>query len=114
MRDIDAELITEKVKSACIEACNVLPDDVLESLRNALEVEESPVGRDVIEQIIANAEIAKSEETPICQDTGLTLVFVELGQDAHIGGDIYEAINNGVRQGTRRVSSQVNRQASAR
>ncbi|MCL5103433.1 MAG: fumarate hydratase [Armatimonadetes bacterium] len=100
MREIEAGLITEKVKSACIEACNVLPDDVLESLRKAVEAEESPTGRDVIGQLIENAEIAKSEETPICQDTGLTLVFVELGQDAHVvDGDLYEAINEGVRRG---------------
>ncbi|MCL5102729.1 MAG: fumarate hydratase [Armatimonadetes bacterium] len=100
MREIDAELITERVKSACIEACNVLPEDVIASLRSAREVEESSVGRDVIDQLIANAEIAKSEGVPICQDTGITLVFVEMGQDAHIiGGDLYEAVNEGVRRG---------------
>lgn len=100
MRDIDAKLITEKVKDACIEACWNLPKDVADALERAREIEESPVGKDVIDQLIENARIARDERVPICQDTGLTLVFVELGQDAHIsGGNIYDAINEGVRRG---------------
>ena len=100
MREIDAQLITENVSRACIEACCVLPDDVLDALRLARGVEESPAGKDVIEQLIENAEIARSRRMPICQDTGFAIVFVELGQDAHIvGGDLYDAINEGVRRG---------------
>lgn len=100
MRDINAADITENVKRACIEACYCLPEDVEQALRRGLEVEESPVGCDVLEQLIENAAIAREEQVPICQDTGFALVFVELGQDAHItGGDLYEAINEGVRQG---------------
>lgn len=100
MREIDAGLIVEKVKQACIDACNLLPDDVLDALKRARELEESPAGIDVIDQLIENARIARDEQVPICQDTGLALVFVELGQDLHItGGALYDAINEGVRQG---------------
>lgn len=100
MRDISANTITQRVKDACIEACCVLPDDVMAALRSGIAKEESTAGIDVLEQLIENAEIAKTENMPICQDTGLTLIFVELGQDAHIvDGDLYEAISQGVRDG---------------
>lgn len=100
MREIEAERIIEGVKQACIEACRNLPEDVLEALRHAHQIEESPAGREVLEQLIENAEIARAEQMPICQDTGVTIVFVEIGQDAHIvGGDLYGAINEGVRRG---------------
>jgi len=100
MREIQAETITEKVRQACIDACCNLPEDVLEALKRSREIEESPAGRDVLDQLIENAEIARSRQMPICQDTGFAIVFVEVGQDAHIvGGDVYEAINEGVRQG---------------
>lgn len=100
VREIDAGVIVDKVKQACIEACNLLPDDVMDALKCAREVEESPAGVDVIDQLIENAQIARDEQVPICQDTGLTLVFVQLGQDVHItGGALYDAINEGVRQG---------------
>ena len=85
---------------ACIHACWALPGDVFDALKASRETEESPVGRDVIDQLIENAEIAYNEHVPICQDTGLALVFVELGQDAHVvGGGLYDAINEGIRQG---------------
>jgi len=100
MREIDAGAITERVRDACIEACTVLPGGVIDALKHAREIEASPRGRDVLDQLIENAEVAGTDETPLCQDTGLTLVFVELGQDAHItGGDLSEAINEGVRRG---------------
>ena len=68
--------------------------------RTPAQIEESPAGKDVIDQLVENAEIAYNEQVPICQDTGLALVFVELGQDAHVvGGGLYDAINEGVRQG---------------
>ena len=78
----------------------MLPDDVTAALQRSREIEESSAARDVIDQIIENAGIAKEEQVPICQDTGVALVFVELGQDAHIvGGGLYDAINEGVRRG---------------
>ena len=100
MREIRSEQITENVKRACIEACCDLPEDVLDALKQSLEIESSPIAKDVLEQLIENAKIARIEQMPICQDTGFTLVFVELGQDAHVvGGDLNEAINAGVRRG---------------
>jgi len=100
MREISASEITRLLKAACIHACWALPGDVFDALKASREIEESPVGRDVIDQLIENAEIAYNEHVPICQDTGLALVFVELGQDAHVvGGGLYDAINEGIRQG---------------
>lgn len=100
MRNISASNITELVKAACIDACLFLPDDVLDSLKGARRIEESPAGLDVLDQLVENAQIARDEQVPICQDTGLVLVFVELGQDAHIiDGGLYDAINEGIRQG---------------
>lgn len=100
MRDINANQITDNVKQACIEACCNLPEDVLAALKQSREIEESPAGKDVIEQLIENAEIARTKQMPICQDTGFAIVFVELGQDAHIvDGDLNDAINEGVRRG---------------
>lgn len=100
MREIQAGQITEHVRQACIEACCNLPEDVLEALKRSREIEESPAGRDVLDQLVENAEIARTRQMPICQDTGFAIVFVEIGQDAHIAdGDLYEAINEGVRRG---------------
>lgn len=100
MRTIEAKQITEAVAEMCKEAAYYLPDDVYEALKRGREAEESPVGRDVLDQIIRNAEIAKAEDRPICQDTGMTIVFLEIGQDLHIaGGDLEEAVNAGVAKG---------------
>ncbi len=100
MRDITANLITRNVAKACIAAACDLPEDVLDALKNAKACEESPLGQEVLDQLVENAALPSSEQMPICQDTGLALVFVELGQDAHIvGGDIYQAVNEGVRRG---------------
>ena len=100
MRDIDANLITDRVKKACIEACCVLPDEVRSALENAERREESPTGVDVLRQLVENADIARSEHIPICQDTGVALIFVKMGQEAHVtNGSLYDAINEGVRQG---------------
>lgn len=100
MREIDAAAITDGVRRACVEACVRLPDDVLTALERARDTEASPAGRDVLEQLIENARIAREERVPICQDTGITIVFVEIGQDAHIrGGTLEDAINEGVRSG---------------
>lgn len=100
MKEIRADAIADKVRQACIDACCNLPEDVLEALKRSRETEESPAGRDVLDQLVENAEIARTQQMPICQDTGFAIVFVEIGQDAHVvGGDLYEAINEGVRQG---------------
>ena len=100
MREIRAADITDRVRLACIDAACNLPDDVLEALKSSREIEESPAGRDVLDQLIENAGIARAQQMPICQDTGFAIVFVEVGQDAHIvGGDLYDAINEAVRQG---------------
>lgn len=100
MREIDAQEVTKTVSQLFQEACHYLPEDVLTSLKQAREAEESAVGRDVLDRILDNAEVSANEKIPLCQDTGTAVVFLELGQDAHIaGGDLYTAINEGVRQG---------------
>ena len=100
MREVRAQDVTATVARLCQEACIDLGEDVLVALRRARDDEPSPVGRAVLEQILQNAEVARQEQMPLCQDTGLTVVFVELGQDAHVvGGDLREAITEGVRQG---------------
>lgn len=100
MREIDVKEITRTVARLSIEANYFLPSDVLASLQRAVETEESDVGKDVLKQLLENASIAEKEGIPICQDCGLTVVFVEVGQDVHlVGGDLYAAINEGVRQG---------------
>lgn len=100
MREISTEKITEVVKNMCISAnCN-LNDDVYSALKEAEKTEPSPVGREMLSQLIKNADIAKTDCVPICQDTGLAVVFVTMGQDVHItGGSLEGAINEGVRQG---------------
>ena len=100
MRDIEAQEITQTVSRLFQEANFFLPDDVLAGLRQARETEESPVGQEVMDRILENADISAEERIPLCQDTGTAVVFLELGQDAHIvGGDLYTAVNEGVRQG---------------
>ncbi|MGC8861445.1 MAG: fumarate hydratase [Armatimonadota bacterium] len=100
MREVDARVITDRVRDACIWACTVLPTGVLEALKRARETEDWPVAIDVLDQLIENAQIARKERIPICQDTGFALVFVEIGQDTHVaGGSLYDAINDGVRLG---------------
>ena len=100
MREIAAEDITKTVARLCKEANFFLGEDVLSALKKARKEEESPTAINVLDQIIENADIAAKEEMPLCQDCGLAIIFVELGQDAHIkDGDLYEAINEGVRKG---------------
>ena len=100
MRAIDAEEITKTVARLFQEACYYLPEDVLDSLKQAREAEESPAGREVLDRILENADVSAKGELPLCQDTGTAVVFLELGQEVHItGGDLYPAINEGVRQG---------------
>jgi len=100
MREIAAEDITKTVARLCKESNFFLGEDVLSALKKARKEEESPTAINVLDQIIENADIATKEEMPLCQDCGLAIIFIELGQDAHIkGGDLYEAINEGVRKG---------------
>ena len=100
MREITTDKITKAVSELCIKAnCN-LGDDIYAALKTAAEKEESEVGRDVLNKLVCNADIAREKMTPICQDTGMAVVFCEVGREVHITGcDFCEAINEGVRQG---------------
>jgi len=100
MRTVNAAAITEMVERLCMEANYYLNDDIEKALRKAAETEESETGRSVLNSLLRNAEIARKEKMAICQDTGIAVVFVEIGQEVLIeGGDIGEAINEGVRRG---------------
>ena len=100
MRELDAKQITETVAQMCKEAAYYLPQDVYEGLKRGRETEKSPVGQNVLDQIIRNAEIARAEDRPYCQDTGMTIVFLKVGQDLHItGGNLEDAINEGIAKG---------------
>jgi fumarate hydratase subunit alpha len=99
LRRINTKRITKAVKKLFIEANTFLGEDVVGALRRALSREESETGKQVLQKIIENADIACRKKMPICQDTGLAVVFVELGQDIHIvGGELHAAIEEGVRQ----------------
>jgi fumarate hydratase subunit alpha len=100
MRVIASEKIIEIIENACIRANTELSPDVYQALKAAVNVEESVVGREILSQIIQNADTAKKEAMPICQDTGMAVFFVELGKDVHIeGSNLTDAINEGVRRG---------------
>jgi fumarate hydratase subunit alpha len=100
MRDIHVDTIRDKIAELCIEATHVLPEDVRGGLRRAEATEQAPLAKQVLVELIDNFDIAQREMIPLCQDTGTTVVFVELGQEAHIvGGSLEEAIHAGVGQG---------------
>jgi fumarate hydratase subunit alpha len=99
MREIDSKDITEAVARLCIQANRNLNEPVQDALRAAKEREESPVGKELLGQLLENARIAQEEQMPICQDTGLAVVFVRIGQEVHIRGDLEAAIHRGVAQG---------------
>ena len=102
MREIDVKLMTEKVRDLCMKANTDLGEDVLQAFDRAMVKEESSLGIEILKELKENARIAKEEGVPLCQDTGFAVVFVELGQDVHlIGGNLNEAIEEGVRQGYR-------------
>ena len=102
MREIDVKLITGKVRDLCIKANTDLGEDVLQAFDRAIEKEESLLGVEILKELKENARIAKDESVPLCQDTGFAVVFLELGQDVHlVGGDLKEAVFEGVRQGFR-------------
>ena len=100
MREIDVAEVTRAVRDLCISTNVHLAPDTKKALRDALETEESPLGREILQVILDNHGIAEREGMPVCQDTGVAIVFMEVGQDVHlVGGDIEDAINEGVRQG---------------
>jgi len=100
MREIPVSEVTETVARLCIEANTDLGTDVEEAFRRMKETEESPTGKEVLDLLLENARIAREERMPICQDTGLAVVFLDVGQDVHFtGGSLEDAIHEGVRQG---------------
>ena len=100
MREIDVKQITDVVEKLCIEANEHLPEDVKCAIKNCRACEDGEIAKGVLDNIIENFEIADNECVPICQDTGMACVFLEIGQDVHmVGGDLADAINEGVRRG---------------
>jgi len=100
MRDIHVDTIRDTIAELCIQATHILPEDVRDGLRRAEATEKSPLGKQILVELVENFNIAEREMVPLCQDTGTTVVFVELGQDAHIvGGSLEEAIHAGVGAG---------------
>ncbi len=100
VRDIDVKLLTDNIKEMCIEATHYLSPDMCAALKTATENEESPLGKQVLDSLSENLEIAGKEMIPICQDTGMAVVFLEIGQDVHfVGGNVVDAVNEGVRRG---------------
>jgi len=100
MKEIKTSDITKAVARLCQEANFVLGEDVLAALGQAEQTEKSPLGKEVLSRLIENARIAQEERLPLCQDCGVTLVFLEIGQDVHIsGGDLYAVVGEGVRRG---------------
>lgn len=100
MREISCNAIISSIKEMCIQATHYLSDDMRSALYKGVEKEESPLGRQILEQLCENLKIAGEDMIPICQDTGMAVVFVEIGQEVHIvDGGLEDAINEGVRQG---------------
>jgi len=100
MHEISTQAIIDAVKDSAIKANFELGDDVVHSLKEGIKNEESPVGKDILNQLIKNSEIARSERVPMCQDTGLAVIFAEIGQEVSIvGGDFKDALEEGIRQG---------------
>ena len=100
MREISVDKVTEKVKAMCIKANHFLSSDMEGALLSSIEKEESPLGKKVLSQLKENLEIAGSDMIPICQDTGMAVVFMKVGMDVHFtGGSLEDAINEGIRQG---------------
>lgn len=100
MREISCPEITALVERLCIEAATVLPEDMCHVIENARRKEESPVGQSILKDIHDNYMLARERGVPICQDTGMAVVFLELGQEVHVvGGDLNEAVHEGVRRG---------------
>ncbi len=100
MREIPVETITDAVEQMCIKVCHELSDDMKDCLYRAYENETSDIGKKILGQLKENLDIAKDEMIPICQDTGMAVIFLRVGQDVHLsGGNITDAVNEGVRRG---------------
>lgn len=100
MREVNVSIITDNIKEMCIEANHFLTDDMKNVFENAVKKEESALGKQVLGQLEENLKVAGEDMIPICQDTGMAVVFINVGQDVHLtGGDITDAINEGVRRG---------------
>ncbi len=98
MRKIDLQLVSDKVKELFIDACENIPENVLNALKKAGELEQSPLSKEVINKIVENAYLGREKHLPICQDTGLAIVYLTIGSEVYFEGDIYEAVNEGVRR----------------
>lgn len=100
MKEIHVSTITETVQKLCIEANYYISEDVTECMKTNLKKEDSPVGKEILSQILENNVLAAEKQIPMCQDTGVAVIFLEIGQDVHfVGGSLQEAIQEGVRQG---------------
>ena len=100
MRSVDVSIVTKNIKEMCIQANHFLSEDMDIAMKNAVETEEAPLGKQILTQLQENLKIAGEDMIPICQDTGMAVVFVEVGQEVHFeGGSLTDAINEGVRQG---------------
>ncbi len=99
MREVSSQIIVDTVARLCMEANYYLGDDVIKAFEQGLQKEESPTGKDILNQLLKNAQIAKHEDIPICQDCGFAVVFLDLGTDACVKGNIIDAVNEGVRKG---------------
>ena len=100
MRSVDVSIVTRNIKEMCIEANHFLSEDMDIAMKNAVETEEAPLGKQILTQLQENLKIAGEDMIPICQDTGMAVVFIEVGQEVHFeGGSLTDAINEGVRQG---------------
>ena len=100
MRTIDVSEVTALVRKLCIDANYYLPADLREAFVNGQQTEQSPLGREIFGEMIANCDLARENNVPVCQDTGMAIVFAEIGQDVHLtGGSFEEAVTEGVRRG---------------
>ncbi len=100
MREVDVSILTDKVAELCMESCYYLPEQVKGKIKAAIETEESPLGREILSTLVENFELAKKKAVPLCQDTGLMVLFLEIGQEVHfVGGDLYSALHAGVSKG---------------
>ena len=100
MRSVDVSIVTRNIKEMCIQANHFLSEDMDIAMKNAVETEEAPLGKQILTQLQENIKIAGEDMIPICQDTGMAVVFIEVGQEVHFeGGSLTGAINEGVRQG---------------